>query len=124
MGRPEVSQVKRDLDAPIDLKLRRLKRRERPFEYALRDELKLRGVGFVKLKPTIKGFPDRLALGNGRTKLVEVKREGEEARRAQVERHREMRKKYGVDVLVVEGPDVKRAALAIVRALGIEDDFE
>lgn len=116
--------MKRDLDAPIDLKPRRLKRRERPFEYALRDELKSRGVGFVKLKPTIKGFPDRLALGNGRTKLVEVKREGEEARRAQVERHREMRKKYGVDVLVVEGPDVKRAALAIVKALGIEDDFE
>lgn len=114
----------RDLDANVDLKLPELKKRERPFEYALRDQLKVWGVGFVKLKPTIKGFPDRLALGNQTTKLVEVKREDEEARRSQVERHREMRKKYGVDVLVVEGPDVRRAALAIVRALGIEDDFE
>lgn len=100
----------RDLDANIDLRLPELKRRERSFESALRDELKSRGVGFVKLKPTIKGFPDRLALGNGRTKFVEVKREGEEARRSQIERHRELKKKYGVDVLVVSGPDVKRAA--------------
>lgn len=110
--------MKRDLDAPIDLKPRRLKQRERAFEYSLRDRLKAWGVGFVKLKPTIKGFPDRLAIGMGATKLVEVKREGEEARRSQILRHRELKHKYDVDVLVVEGPDVERAAMTIVRALG------
>lgn len=100
----------RDLDADIGLRLPEIRQRERPFEYALRDELKLRGIGFVKLKPTIKGFPDRLALGFGRTRLVEMKREGEEARRSQVERHNELWKKYRVRVFVVEGPDVKQAA--------------
>jgi len=100
----------RDLDDDVDLRLPGLKRRERSFEYALRDELKTRSIGFVKLKPTIKGFPDRLAMGYGKTYLVEVKREGEEARRSQVERHRELRKKYGIEILLVEGPDVKAAA--------------
>jgi hypothetical protein len=111
----------RDLDADIDLRLPELKRRERSFENALRDELKSRGVGFVKLKPTIKGFPDRLALGNGRAKLVEVKREGEEARLSQVARHRELKRKYDVDVLIVEGPDVKLAARRVIRALAREN---
>lgn len=100
----------RDLDDDIDLNLPELKRKERSFEYALRDELKTMGIGFVKLKPTIKGFPDRLAMGFGNTRLVEVKREDEEARRSQVERHKELWKKYRIRVLVIEGPDVRHAA--------------
>mgnify|MGYP000973957381 CR=1 FL=1 len=107
----------RDLDADIDLKLPELKRRERPFEYALRAELKTRGVGFVKLKPTIEGFPDRLAMGHGRTRLVEVKREDGEARENQRIRHAELLRKYKVKVLLIEGPDVKRAADTIEMIL-------
>lgn len=107
----------RDLDAEIDLQLPEIKRKERSFEYALRDELETMGIGFVKLKPTITGFPDRLALGHGRTRLVETKREGEEARRSQIERHNELYRKYKIRVLVVDGPDVKKAAQLIMLIL-------
>lgn len=100
----------RDLDDDIDLKLPEFKRREITFEHAVRDELKTRGIGFVKLKPTIIAFPDRLAIGHGRTRLVEVKREGEEARRNQIIRHAEIWTKYRVRVLVISGPDVRAAA--------------
>lgn len=107
----------RDLDAEIDLRLPEIKRKEQSFEYALRDELETMGIGFVKLKPTIRAFPDRLAMGHGWTRLVEVKREGEEARRSQIERHEELWRKYKIRVLVVEGPDVKKAAQLIQMIL-------
>lgn len=106
----------RDLDADIDLKLPELKRRERPFEYDLRDELKKRDIMFVKTKPTIEGFPDRLAIGHRHTKLVECKRKDGELSETQVLVHRDLAKR-GVIVLVVEGPDVKKAADAIERVL-------
>lgn len=99
----------RDLDDRLDLKLPELKRRERPFEYALRGELKKRDIMFVKTKPTIEGFPDRLAIAHGRTRLVECKRKDGELSETQVLVHRDLAKK-GVRVLVVEGPDVKKAA--------------
>lgn len=102
----------RDLDADVGLKLPELKRRERPFEYALRDALVARGVMFVKLKPTIEGFPDRLAIAYGRTQLVECKRKGGELSDTQVLVHQQLAKR-GVNVLVVEGPDARRAADAI-----------
>lgn len=103
-----------DCDCPrcegdLTLHLPELKRRERPFEYALRDELKRRGILFVKCKPTIEGFPDRLAIGHGRTRLVECKRKDGELSETQGLVHRDIAK-HGVRVLVVEGPDVKRAA--------------
>jgi hypothetical protein len=96
-------------DGRIDLTLPELKRRERPFEYALRDELKRRDIMFVKCKPTIEGFPDRLAIGHGRTRLVECKRKDGELSETQVIVHRDIARR-GVRILVVEGPDVKRAA--------------
>lgn len=103
-------------EGEIDLRLPELKRRERPFEYALRDELKKFGVMFVKCKPTIEGFPDRLAIAFGRTLLVECKRKDGELSETQVLVHRDLRA-HGVGVLVVEGPDVARAARKIVRTL-------
>lgn len=107
----------RNLDAPIDLKLPKIKKREIPFERSLRDELKRRGVGFVKLKPTINGFPDRLAIGHGHTKLVEIKREGEEARENQRVRHADLWRRYRVRVMLVAGPDVRAAANDVEHAL-------
>lgn len=107
----------RDLDAEIDLRLPAIKKREKSFERALRDELKRRGVGFVKLKPTIVGFPDRLAIGHGHTKLVELKREDEDARESQRVRHDQLRRKYRVRVMLVNGPDAKAAADDVERAL-------
>lgn len=106
----------RDLDADIDLKLPELKRRERPFEYRLRDELKRRDIMFVKTKPTIEGFPDRLAIGHGRTRLVECKAKDGELSETQKLVHRDLARR-GVKVLVVEGPDVRRAADTIERLL-------
>lgn len=96
-------------EGELTLRLPELKKRERPFEYALRDELKRRDIMFVKTKPTIEGFPDRLAIAHGRTRLVECKRKDGELSETQVLVHRDLAKK-GVRVLVVEGPDVKRAA--------------
>lgn len=106
----------RDLDDYVDLKLPPLKKRERPFEYKLRDELKKRGVMFVKCKPTIEGFPDRLAIGYRCTMLVEAKREDGELSPTQALVHRDIRR-HGGFVHVAEGPGVKAAADKIVHLL-------
>lgn len=100
-------------------KLPPLKKRERPFEYRLRDHLKKMDVMFVKLKPTVKGFPDRLAIGLGSMRLVEVKREGEDPDDVQALMHRDIAR-HGPEVIVVRGPSVYAAADTIWRALGGE----
>lgn len=110
---------KRDLDAELDIgKLPPIRRRERSFEYALRDELASHEVMFIKMKPTIKGFPDRLAMSwRGRMRLVECKRSIDEALdHAQEVVHGDLRD-LGIDVVVVHGPDVKAAARIIMNAL-------
>lgn len=106
----------RDLDGYVELKLPAIKRRERPFEYRLRDELKKRDVMFVKCKPTIEGFPDRLAIGFKAMQLVECKREDGVLSETQLIMHRDLRKR-GIFVLVVEGPSVKNAADRICERL-------
>lgn len=106
----------RDLDDYVDLKLPPIKKRERPFEYALRDELKRRRVMFVKCKPTIEGFPDRLAIGFGCTMLVEAKREDGQLSPTQKIVHRDIRR-HGGFVHVAEGPSVKMAADKICELL-------
>lgn len=107
----------RDLDADVDLKLPEIKQREVTFERKLHDRLEAGGLmKFVKLKPTIEGFPDRLAIGFRRTRLVEIKREGESLSEMQVLVHRDLRK-MGVKVLVIHGPDVEEAAYVIEMAL-------
>lgn len=73
---------------------------------------------FVKCKPTIEGFPDRLAVGFGAMILVECKREGESLSEIQRLRHRELRA-HGAVVLVVTGPDVSSAVRAITQALKV-----
>lgn len=105
-----------DDDRDIDFSLPDIKKRERPFEYALRDELASRSILFVKLKPTIEGFPDRLAIGFRRTRLVEVKQEAPLSDVQKI-RHRELKRDYGIEVLVVQGPNVKHCANVIELAL-------
>lgn len=100
-------------------KLPPLKKREKPFEYRLRDRLKTMGIMFVKCKPTITGFPDRLAIGLGTMRLVEVKREGEDPDDVQALVHRDIAT-HGPEVVVVRGPDVRAATDVIWRALGGE----
>ena len=100
-------------------KLPPLKKRERPFEYRLRDHLKKMDVMFVKCKPTIVGFPDRLAIGLGTMRLVEVKREDENPDDVQSLVHRDIAE-HGTPVVVVRGPCVYDAAIVIWRALGGE----
>lgn len=113
LGRPEVSQVRKMPKLPP------LKKRERPFEYRLRDHLKTMDVMFPKCKPTIKGFPDRLAIGLGTMRLVEVKREDEDPDDVQSLVHRDIAA-HGPEVVVVRGPCVYDAAIVIWRALGGE----
>lgn len=97
-------------------KLPPLKKRERQFESRLRDHLKEVGIMFVKCKPTIVGFPDRLAIGLGAMRLVEVKREGEDPDEVQSLVHRDI-EKHGVEVVVVRGPNIRKAAATITQAL-------
>jgi hypothetical protein len=108
--------VKRDIDAPIDLKLRPIKKRERSFEYQLRDELRDEyDILFIKTKPTIEGFPDRLAIGfggYGANVLVELKREGEDLSETQKLVHAQLAKR-GMPPIVVHGPHVATAAKII-----------
>lgn len=107
----------RNLDAPIDVsRMRPRKKRERTFENALRDELKKMRIKFVKTKPTVSGFPDRLAIGFGAMKLVEVKREDETLEKHQEILHEELRRDHGVNVLTV-WPPVRTAAKLIRAAL-------
>jgi len=99
-----------------DLRLRPIKRRERSFEYALRDELAKMGVMFVKLKPTITGFPDRLAIGACNMKLIETKAEDGEPSEGQRVLHEKILRDQGVEVIVVKR-NVRVAALQIYSAL-------
>lgn len=109
---------RRDLDAPIDVsKMKAKKKRELSFEHALRDELAPAGVLFVKLKPTIDGLPDRLAIGFGEMKLVELKREGEPLEPHQKAMHEMLERRHGIRVVTVWSPDVKMASHAVIRAL-------
>ncbi len=120
MRRPRVRRLdgscgigsSRDIDDEIDLRLPEIKKRERSFEYQLRDQLK--PIAFIKCKPTIEGFPDRLAIGLGAMMLVELKREGEDLSDIQRLVHRDLRKQ-GIDVLVIQGPDARKAA-NLIRA--------
>lgn len=107
----------RDLEAQLNLKLKPIKKRERPFEYQLRDRLdKSYGIMFVKTKPTITGFPDRLAVGLGEMCLVEIKRKDEGLSDVQVIVHRDLAKR-GIRVLVVFATDVNEVAGIIYRRL-------
>lgn len=94
-------------------KLPPIKRREIPFERRLQVELKKYGVLFVKLKPTLRGFPDRLAMGYGRIGLVEIKREDGELSDVQKTLRKMLREKYRTRVLVVRGPNVRDGARKI-----------
>lgn len=87
-----------------------LKKRERPFEYRLRDELKTRDIMFTKFKPSVKGLPDRLAMGNENMLLAEIKREGEDLEDHQKVMHARIYRLTGRRVMVIHGPDVKKAA--------------
>ncbi len=99
-------------------KLKPIKKREQSFDYKVRDALKDDSILFVRCKPTIVGFPDRLALGFGNMKLVEVKREDGELSDAQVIRHAELKRDYGIEVIVINALfGVEHAVLVIGRAL-------
>jgi hypothetical protein len=110
----------RDLEAQLDLKLPKLKKRERSFEYKLRDEIEKNGdVMFVKLKPTRTGFPDRLLVGFGKKFLVEIKRdENEELSDVQGVMHADLAK-MGIEVIVIYGPVVSRALTVLRNVTGI-----
>lgn len=112
MKRSEVGYVKRKLK-----KLPPLKKRERPFEYRLRDRLRILDVMFVKAKPTRVGLPDRYALGHHNQLFVEIKREGEDLEEHQRVMHAEIHRLTNRRVVVVHGPDVEKSAQFIVRAL-------
>lgn len=98
-------------------KLPPLKKRERPFEYRLRDELKKRGVMFVKVKPSVRGLPDRLAMGLGNMLLAELKREAGDLPDHQLAMHAEIKRLTRKRVLVVFGPDVEKQADFVYYAL-------
>jgi hypothetical protein len=99
-------------------RLKPIKTRESPFEHRLRDALKVEGIFFVRCKPTVVGFPDRLALGFRQTRLVEIKREDGELSDAQVIRHKELKNDYGIDVIVVNAMfGVEHAVVTIGRSL-------
>lgn len=62
----------------------------------------LRGWFCIKItSPSMRGIPDVVAVRAGRTVWIEVKREGEEARRQQQLRAREMCK-HGAEVFEVD----------------------
>src|SRR5688572_3671468 len=108
----------RDLNAEIDVRrMKAFKKKEKTFEYALRDELKACGVLFTKLKPMLDGMPDRLAGGFSEMRLVELKREGEPLEPHQEAMHDMLSRRYGLTVITVWSPNVKAAARVIVAAL-------
>ncbi len=92
-----------------------LKKREKTFERALRDALGELGVMFVKLKPTIEGFPDRLAIGFGNMKLVEAKSKDGTLSEVQKILHKDLTA-MGVEVIVLRH-DVRSATQTVCRAL-------
>lgn len=117
LGTHEISQV-RDLDAILDIKLPRLRRKERTFEQSLRDLLEARGIMFVKLRPTRRGFPDRLAIEPaGSVLFVECKRDEKSGLSpSQKVVHAELRD-LGARVYLAVGPDAQRSAADIVALL-------
>lgn len=98
-------------------KLPPLKKRERPFEYRLRDELKKHDVWFFKIKPSRVGLPDRMAMGLGSWCLVELKREGEDLEPHQVTMHAEIRKRTGRRVLTVWTANMPGAVASVLAML-------
>lgn len=103
------------------LSLRPLRKRsgETQFESTLRDKLRYWGVWFVKLKPTVTGFPDRMALmAPNRKVFVELKGLTGVVSPAQDKVHEELRA-MGFRVLVLkkghhtvdEAADIVRCAL-------------
>jgi G:T-mismatch repair DNA endonuclease (very short patch repair protein) len=75
---------------------------ETRFEKSLHDELKKNGIWFIKLKPTITGFPDRMALmAPGRKVFVELKGLTGVVSPAQDKVHRQLRE-LGFHVLVIK----------------------
>lgn len=96
-------------------RLKPLRKREKPFEYRLRAELKKLGIIFTKCKPTIKGWPDRLAVGHyGEMLLVELKRDDEPLSIAQKIVHEDLKYSHGVIVQVVRSSwGIARAARVI-----------
>ena len=66
---------------------------------------RLKSEGWIIVKIglcSMPGFPDLMALKNGRTKFVEVKRAGEKPRPLQEYRHRQLREQ-GFEVEIVHG---------------------
>lgn len=109
---------RRDLDDLVDVDgMGAIKKREKTFEYQLRDELKVSGVLFVKLKPMIDGMPDRLAMGFGEMKLVEIKREGEPLEKHQEAMHDMLLRRHGLTVITVWSPNVKDASRIVINGL-------
>lgn len=95
--------------------LRPIKKREKPFEYRLRAELWDRhAIRFVKLKPTWKGMPDRMAMGLRNWCLVEVKRDGETVSDAQVIMHNDIYELTGRSVITIFGSSTIESAIALV----------
>lgn len=76
----------------LNLRPRRKRSGETRYESALRDRLKDHAVWFIKLKPTVTGFPDRIALqAPGRKLFVELKGLTGKLSDAQLEIHEELR---------------------------------
>jgi len=105
-------------DRLAHLRLPPIKRRERPFEARLRDRLKVYGVLFVKSKPTIKGFPDRIAIGFGRIGLVELKSQDGKLDESQIIFHHNVWRLHQVKILVVDsGMGIDGASKRVIRFL-------
>lgn len=99
-------------------RLPELKKRERPFESQLRDILSRQGVMFVKLKPTVIGWPDRVAIApphtqNPRVIFVECKTQDGKLSAAQSLIQRDLTDR-GVAVVTVQGPSAAKAAKRIM----------
>lgn len=65
----------------------------------------LRADGYLVVKIglcSVPGFPDLMALKNGRARFVEVKRTGEKPRPLQEYRHKQLREQ-GFEVEIVQG---------------------
>lgn len=96
-------------------KLPPLRRRERPFEYQLRDYLwKEMGIRFIKIKPSMRGLPDRMAMGRRNWCLVELKREANELQEHQVLMHDEIYRLTGRSVITVFGGSTVRSAAFLI----------
>lgn len=108
----------RDRKAAVLSRLRPIKKRERPFENRLRDHLETNyAVMFVKAKPTRTGFPDRIAMGYGNTRLVEVKADDDPGEAQEIV-HAQIRELSGQAVVVIDAESgIDTCAKVVVRAL-------